>query len=273
MKLIEFLTEWIKNPGTVSPASFDMPLAFDFGLILNKTDELLAKLLECEEFKHVNSLQFIELPFVETKLGDSLNVTPIKYTYNQLATHAFKLNNYIYSIQLIPVFKTTEDFLKEDKFGAFVSSTKVSEKDFIPYKEVCFKIPLEPQLNKQTSITLPNEEELNNLLFNSENSHYNDIIAYDVILRGIFYSPYNVDDMIVVPKENIEFYSYNRMENNNNVNGETTEVIVCYNTAIIPDEYLNDFKNEYGDKKGGLTLNDVNEFFANHNLPLITPPN
>ena len=271
MKLTEFLTEWIKNPETVSPTSFDMP--FDFGLILNKTDELLAKLLECEEFKHVNSLQFIELPFVETKLGDSLNVTPIKYTYNQLATHDFKLNSYIYSIRLIPVFKTTEDFLKEDEFGVFVSSTKVREKDYMPYKEVCFKIPLEPELNKQTSITLPNEEELNNLLFNSDISPYNDIIAYDVILRGVFYSPYKPDDIIVVPKENIEFYSYEKIENNENTIGETTEVIVCYNTAIIPDEYLNDFQKEYGDKKGGLTLNDVNEFFANHNLPLITSPN
>lgn len=273
MKLIEFLTEWIKNPESVSPVSFDVPLAFNIGFIINKTDELKAKLLECEEFKYANTLQFIDTPFVETKLGNPLNVTTIKYTYNQLATHEFKLNNYIYSIRLIPVFKTTEDFLKEDKFGVFVSSIKVREKDFMPYKEVCFKIPLDSELNQQISITLPNEEELNNLLFNSDISPYNDIIAYNVILRGIFYSPYNVDDIIVVPKENVVFYLYEKIENNENTIGETTEVIACYNTAIIPDEYLNDFKNEYGDKKGGLTLNDVNEFFANHNLPLITPPN
>lgn len=273
MKLTEFLTEWIKNPETVTQTSSDTLLALDFGLILNKTDELLAKLLECEEFKHVNSLQFIELPFVETKLGDLLNVSSINYTYNQLATHDFKLNNYIYSIQLIPVLKTTEDFLKDDKFGVFVSSTKFRENDFAPYKEVCFKIPLESELNHQNSITLPNEEELNHLIFNSENSNYNDIIAYNVVLRGIFYSPYNADDMIVVSKKNVVFYIYEKIKNNMDTIGETIEVCVSIGHAIIPDEYLNDFQKEYGDKKDGLTLNDVNEFFANHNLPLITSPN
>lgn len=215
MKLIEFLNEWVKNPDYIS---VDGDVAIEY----KKTDELLSKLKECDEFKSSKNLQFIDDLICQTSDGKLTKVETILYQNKQKTTHDFKLNNYIYSIKLIPILKTSEEFLKEDELGCFISKTKYTSIGLIPYKEICFKIPLENDSN--TSL----ENQIHTLLKDKNTS--NIIVGYDVILRGIFYSSYEPNE--INPFDNKNMVNY--------LNLTTDECSEYLDFTCIPDDCIDD---------------------------------
>lgn len=256
MKLTEFLNEWVKNPDNYT---FGHHISFDSDVAINfkKTDELLSKLKECDEFKSSKNLQFIDSLICETSDGNLTKIETILYQNKQKTTHVFKLNNYIYSIQLIPILKTSEEFLKEEGFGCFTSKTKCTSIGLIPYKEICFKIPLENDSN--TSL----ENQILSLLKDTNISNL--IVGYDVFLRGIFYSSYELDDMIFFDKKNT--VSYLNLTQDENSSDTINSLNLTIDFAYIPDDCIDDFQKEFGIKNCVLSLDKINTFLINHNHP------
>jgi hypothetical protein len=185
MKLKELLDEIFKD-GPIQTNQFGLT---DYTLYGSQTLEPLKdKLLECDEFKNLHSLRFVDTPTF--RAGDEVYVVE---TYKLMDVSKFKGAGVILSIALTPEIYDPNILFKPVKDGAAITPSFYDPTNFEPYKRIILEFSPERIQdgisNHEEIIRQELHDLLDKVLDNPED--YRVKGERSVLVRGVFQKEYD----------------------------------------------------------------------------------
>ncbi len=141
-------------------------------------------LLAFDEFKNVEELHLLKIPYAENDLGEVIELQSLKLSEGM----EFGKRCYIYSISITPeIYDPTAKF-KPVKNGAYITPVSYDETTFKPSRNICIEFSPE-ELQDDKVLNKENKAQKLRDLFNDILESPNDYMIrgeHNFIIRGIF---------------------------------------------------------------------------------------
>lgn len=252
MKLKELLDEIFKD-GPIQTNQFGL---IEYTLYGSKVLEPLKdKLLECDEFKNLHSLRFVDTPTF--RAGDE---TYVVETYKLMDISKFNGAGVILSIALTPEMYDPNILIKPVKDGAAISPTFYNPTNFEPYKRIVLEFSPERMQdgisNHEEIIRQELHDLLDKVLDNPED--YRVKGERSVLVRGIFekepdnnQKPLSEYPLVASEEQNIPVFYLKQSEPD-----ELGNISMRLEKKLIPVILKDKFMEKFEDKAKNLRLTE-----------------
>ncbi len=265
MKLKELLDEIFKDgPKPINDGSF----ITDYCLYGSKNLEpYKQKLLECDEFKGLSDIVFVDLPTFE--LNGKTVIVP---TYKVGDETKFKGVGYILSVSLTPKIYDPNKLHTPVKDGAVITPTTYNSQTLEPSKKIVLEFSPEMAqdnvINKILGKVEGSTEDPDSIL----RKHLHDLLDKvldnpkeyvpeghrGVMIRGVFDESVTTAKVLEEPKFSILYYLKPEPED------EYGNVAMRLEKKLIPNELKEKFKEQVGERSSCLTLteSEIDQFLS-----------
>jgi hypothetical protein len=252
MKLKELLDEIFKD-GPITSDKFGIS---DYTLYGSQVLEPLKdKLLECDEFKNLHSLRFVDTPTFRS--GDEIYIVE---TYKLMDVSKFKGAGVILSIALTPEIYDPNILFKPVKDGAAITPAFYNPTNFEPYKRIILEFSPERMQDGISNHEEIIRQELHDLLdkvFDNPED-YRIKGERSVLVRGIFQKEYDENQkplsdypLVAVEEQNILVFYLKQSEPD-----EQGSINMALEKKLIPIKLKDKFMVKFEDKAKNLTLTE-----------------
>lgn len=254
MKLKELLDEIFKDgPKPINDGS----LIFDYCLYGSKNlKPHKQKLLECDEFKGLSDIVFVDLPTFE--LNGETVVVP---TYRTGDNSKFKGVGYILSVSLTPEMYDPIKVHTPVKDGAVITPTTYNYQTLEPSKKIVLEFSPEKAQDKQmvngeTILRQELHDLLDKVLDNPK--EYEPEGHRGVMIRGVFDESITTAKVPEEPKYSLVYYLKPEPAD------EYGNVAMKLEKKLIPNELKEKFMEQFGERSNLLTLteSEIEEFLS-----------
>jgi hypothetical protein len=252
MKLKELLDEIFKD-GPIPTNQFGMS---DYALYgSEKLEPLKDKLLECDEFKNLYSLRFVDAPTF--RAGDEVYVVE---TYKLTDDIKFIGSGVILSIALTPEMYDPNVLLKPVKDGAAISPTFYNPTNFEPYKRIVLEFSPERMQDGISNHEEIVRQELHDLLDKVLDNPKDYLVKGEraVLVRGIFQKesdnnqkPLLEYPLVAVEDQNASVFYLKKSEPD-----DLGNFSMRLEKKLIPVKLKDKFMEKFEDRAKNLTLTE-----------------